>query len=179
MAITRRPLRVALVAPSRHPLRRPFLGGMEGVIWSDVAQAIILLIGAAVILIFGIGFAQKVAYGFVSTVFGRRIHIPAIHSKSGAERQFGERAAINAPIQGTAADIIKAAMLEVDADLTARGLRSRLLLQVHDELVLEVAPGELDEVRDLVVDRMYSAIELDVPLDVSTGTGPNWDSAAH
>src|SRR5699024_7831473 len=78
-----------------------------------------------------------------------------------------------------AADIIKAAMLRVDADLTERGLRSRLLLQVHDELVLEVAAGELDEVRDLVVDRMYSALELDVPLDVSTGTGRDWDSAAH
>ncbi|MDX7526726.1 DNA polymerase, partial [Enterobacter hormaechei] len=69
--------------------------------------------------------------------------------------------------------------LKVDADLDERGLQSRLLLQVHDELVLEVAKGELEEVRELVVDRMYSAIELNVPLDVSTGTGPDWDSAAH
>ena len=117
--------------------------------------------------------------GYTETLFGRRRYLPELNSDNRLKRENAERAALNAPIQGTAADIIKAAMLKVDADLTERGLRSRLLLQVHDELVLEVAPGELDEVRDLVVDRMYSAIELDVPLDVSTGTGPDWDSAAH
>lgn len=117
--------------------------------------------------------------GYTETLFGRRRYLPELNSDNRLKRENAERAALNAPIQGTAADIIKAAMLEVDADLTERGLNSRLLLQVHDELVLEVAKGELDEVRELVVDRMYSAIELDVPLDVSTGTGPDWDSAAH
>ena len=117
--------------------------------------------------------------GYTETLFGRRRYLPELNSDNRLKRENAERAALNAPIQGTAADIIKAAMLRVDADLTERGLRSRLLLQVHDELVLEVAAGELDEVRDLVVDRMYSAIELDVPLDVSTGTGRDWDSAAH
>ena len=117
--------------------------------------------------------------GYTETLFGRRRYLPELNSDNRLKRENAERAALNAPIQGSAADIIKAAMLEVDADLTERGLRSRLLLQVHDELVLEVATGELDEVRGLVVDRMYSAIKLDVPLDVSTGTGPDWDSAAH
>ena len=117
--------------------------------------------------------------GYTETLFGRRRYLPELNSDNRLKRENAERAALNAPIQGTAADIIKAAMLKVDADLTERRLKSRLLLQVHDELVLEVAEGELDEVRDLVVDRMYSAIELDVPLDVSTGTGPDWDSAAH
>lgn len=117
--------------------------------------------------------------GYTETLFGRRRYLPELNSDNRIKRENAERAALNAPIQGTAADIIKAAMLKVDADLIERGLRSRLLLQVHDELVLEVADGELDEVRDLVVDRMYSAIELDVPLDVSTGTGRDWDSAAH
>ncbi|MDV8001747.1 DNA polymerase I [Rhodococcus sp. IEGM 1408] len=117
--------------------------------------------------------------GYTETLFGRRRYLPELNSDNRLKRENAERAALNAPIQGSAADIIKAAMLKVDADLTERGLRSRLLLQVHDELVLEVAKGELDEVRGLVVDRMYSAIELDVPLDVSTGTGPDWDSAAH
>lgn len=117
--------------------------------------------------------------GYTETLFGRRRYLPELNSDNRLKRENAERAALNAPIQGTAADIIKAAMLKVDADLTERGLTSRLLLQVHDELVVEIAEGELDEVRDLVVDHMYSAIELDVPLDVSTGIGPDWDSAAH
>ncbi|MFL0580259.1 DNA polymerase I [Dietzia sp. 179-F 9C3 NHS] len=117
--------------------------------------------------------------GYTETLFGRRRYLPELNSDNRLKRENAERAALNAPIQGTAADIIKAAMLQVDADLRDRELRSRLLLQVHDELVLEIAPGELDEVRDLVVDRMYKAIELDVPLDVSTGIGPDWDSAGH
>ncbi|WP_241727019.1 DNA polymerase I, partial [Dietzia sp. SLG310A2-38A2] len=117
--------------------------------------------------------------GYTETLFGRRRYLPELNSDNRLKRENAERAALNAPIQGSAADIIKAAMLRVDADLDERGLQSRLLLQVHDELVLEVAKGELEEVRELVVDRMYSAIELNVPLDVSTGTGPDWDSAAH
>jgi DNA polymerase I-like protein with 3'-5' exonuclease and polymerase domains len=90
-----------------------------------------------------------------------------------------ERAALNAPIQGSAADIIKVAMIGVDAALREAGLSSRLLLQVHDELLLEVAPGERDAVEDLVRERMGGAYPLDVPLEVSVGYGPSWDAAAH
>jgi len=87
--------------------------------------------------------------------------------------------ALNAPIQGSAADIIKLAMLRVDRALRENGLASRMLLQVHDELVLEVAPGELDTVRELVVEHMSQAQQLRVPLAVSVGVGPNWHDAAH
>jgi DNA polymerase-1 len=90
-----------------------------------------------------------------------------------------ERMALNAPIQGSAADIIKVAMLRADAALAERGLRSRLLLQVHDELVLEIAPGEADEVAELVRGAMSGAVSLAVPLDVSIGVGPSWQAAAH
>jgi DNA polymerase-1 len=90
-----------------------------------------------------------------------------------------ERMALNAPIQGSAADIIKVAMLKVDAALTERGLRSRMLLQVHDELVLEVAPGEREALEALVREQMGAAAELTVPLDVSVGTGHSWHEAAH
>ena len=117
--------------------------------------------------------------GYTSTLYGRRRYLPDLNSDNRIRRENAERAALNAPIQGTAADIIKDAMLRVDEDLRAGEMRSRLLLQVHDELVLEVAPGELDRVRELVVDRMHRAIELSVPLDVSTGHGGNWDAAAH
>jgi DNA polymerase-1 len=90
-----------------------------------------------------------------------------------------ERMALNAPIQGSAADIIKVAMLRVDAALTAAGLRSRMLLQVHDELVFEVAPGEREQLESLVRDSMAGAYPLDVALDVSVGVGPNWAAADH
>jgi DNA polymerase-1 len=90
-----------------------------------------------------------------------------------------ERMALNAPIQGSAADIIKVAMLGVDGALRAQGLASRMLLQVHDELVFEVAPGELDGLRELVTQTMCSAFELTVPLAVSIGTGLTWDEAGH
>jgi DNA polymerase-1 len=90
-----------------------------------------------------------------------------------------ERAALNAPIQGSAADIIKVAMLGVHHGLVRAGLKSRLLLQVHDELVLEIAPGERDEVEELVRREMGGAIELDVPMDVSVGVGRTWHDAAH
>jgi len=95
-------------------------------------------------------------------------------SSAGAERQ-----AINAPLQGSAADIIKRAMLGIDADIRSRDLGSRMLLQVHDELVLEVAAGELDVLTEIVRSRMAGAAELSVPLDVQLGSGPNWDAAAH
>ena len=115
--------------------------------------------------------------GFTSTVFGRRRYLPELNSDNRVARENAERAALNAPIQGTAADIIKVAMLRVDAAL--EGKKSRVLLQVHDELVVEIAPGELDEVRGIVEREMDDAIELLVPLEVSAGTGANWDAAAH
>jgi DNA polymerase-1 len=90
-----------------------------------------------------------------------------------------ERMALNAPIQGSAADIIKVAMLGVHAALAKESLRSRLLLQVHDELVLEIAPGERDAVEEVVRQEMGAAYPLDVPLDVSVGLGVNWHDAAH
>ena len=94
-------------------------------------------------------------------------------------REAAERAALNAPIQGSAADIIKVAMIEVDSALKSSGLTSRMLLQVHDELLFEVAPGERAELEALVRDKMGSAYPLDVPLEVSVGYGGSWDSAAH
>jgi DNA polymerase-1 len=90
-----------------------------------------------------------------------------------------ERMALNAPIQGSAADLVKVAMLGVDAAIAEAGLHSRMLLQVHDELVLEVAPGERDTLEQLVRDQMGGAAELKVPLDVSVGTGRSWHDAAH
>jgi DNA polymerase-1 len=90
-----------------------------------------------------------------------------------------ERMALNAPIQGSAADLIKVAMLGVERELTTRGLASRMLLQVHDELVVEVAPGERDEVEAVLREQMGAAADLSVPLDVSVGSGPNWHDAGH
>jgi DNA polymerase-1 len=87
--------------------------------------------------------------------------------------------ALNAPIQGSAADIIKVAMLSVDDAITSAGMRSRMLLQVHDELVFEVAPGEFEDLRELVTSRMCGAFDLTVPLAVSVGTGNSWAEAAH
>ncbi len=119
--------------------------------------------------------------GFVSTVFGRRIHIPAIHSKSGAERQFGERAAINAPIQGAAADIIRRAMIRMPAALTDAGLQARMLLQVHDELVFEAPEAEADTAIAVIKRVMETAAEpavaLSVPLEVEARAAANWDEA--
>ena len=117
--------------------------------------------------------------GYTSTVLGRRRYLPELDSSNRQLREAAERAALNAPIQGSAADIIKVAMIGVDAALREAGLSSRLLLQVHDELLLEVAPGERDAVEDLVRDRMGGAYPLDVPLEVSVGYGPSWDAAAH
>jgi len=94
-------------------------------------------------------------------------------------REAAERAALNAPIQGSAADIIKVAMIGVDTALTAAGLTSRMLLQVHDELLFEVADGEREQLEALVRDKMGGAYPLDVPLEVSVGYGPSWDTAAH
>lgn len=119
--------------------------------------------------------------GFVSTVFGRRIHIPAIHSKSGAERQFGERAAINAPIQGAAADIIRRAMIRMPGALTDAGLSTRMLLQVHDELVFEAPEAEAEAaiavIRRVMETAAEPAVALSVPLDVEARAAANWDEA--
>lgn len=115
--------------------------------------------------------------GYTSTLFGRRRYLPELMSDNRVARENAERAALNAPIQGTAADIIKVAMIRVDAAL--KGMKSRMLLQVHDELVLEIAPGELEEVKAIVEREMDGAISLSVPLEVSAGSGENWDLAAH
>ena len=110
----------------------------------------------------------------VSTLFGRVRPIPDIHSKNFNLRGFAERTAVNTPLQGTAADLIKLAMIRIDAELRERRLRSRMLLQVHDELVFEVPEQEIDTIKQLVVERMEHVHELKVPLKVDVGTGPNW-----
>ena len=117
--------------------------------------------------------------GFTETILGRRRYLPDLTSDNRQRREMAERMALNAPIQGSAADIIKVAMLNVDRALTRDGLRSRMLLQVHDELVLEVADGEHEAVEQLVREQMAAAAELTVPLDVSVGTGHSWHEAAH
>jgi DNA polymerase I len=117
--------------------------------------------------------------GYTQTMLGRRRYLPDLTSDNRQRREMAERMALNAPIQGSAADIIKVAMLAVHRDLAAAGLRSRMLLQVHDELLFEVAPGELDQVRDLVRAAMGSAADLTVPLEVSMGHGLSWAEAAH
>src|SRR5581483_8012691 len=117
--------------------------------------------------------------GYTATMMGRRRYLPDLTSDNRQRREMAERMALNAPIQGSAADIIKVAMLRVDTALTEGGLSSRMLLQVHDELVFEVAPGELDTVRRLVTEQMCAAYDLTIPLEVSLGTGQNWHEAAH
>lgn len=117
--------------------------------------------------------------GYTSTIEGRRRYLPDLASDNRQLRDMAERAALNAPIQGSAADIIKRAMLGVDAGLREQELSSRMMLQVHDELVLEVAPGELEAVTALVREHMGSAADLTVPLDVQVGTGHSWQEAAH
>jgi DNA polymerase-1 len=117
--------------------------------------------------------------GYTSTVLGRRRYLPELDSSNRQVRESAERAALNAPIQGSAADIIKVAMIEVDRALTESGLASRMLLQVHDELLFEVAEGERKQLENLVREKMGGAYPLDVPLEVSVGYGPSWDSAAH
>ncbi|MGW2115138.1 DNA polymerase I [Streptomyces zhihengii] len=119
------------------------------------------------------------ATGYTATMLGRRRYLPDLNSDNRQRREAAERMALNAPIQGTAADIVKVAMLQVDRALTETKLQSRLLLQVHDEIVLEVSPGEREQVEALVRQEMSSAVELRAPLDVSVGVGPDWESAAH
>ncbi|MEU5997948.1 DNA polymerase I [Streptomyces sp. NPDC047197] len=119
------------------------------------------------------------ATGYTETMLGRRRYLPDLNSDNRQRREMAERMALNAPIQGTAADIVKIAMLNVHRALTEAKLDSRMLLQVHDEIVLEIAPGERAKVEELVRREMAGAVSLRAPLDVSVGVGPDWESAAH
>ncbi|GAQ67368.1 DNA polymerase I [Streptomyces scabiei] len=119
------------------------------------------------------------ATGYTATLFGRRRYLPDLNSDNRQRREAAERMALNAPIQGTAADIVKIAMLNVGRALDEAGLASRMLLQVHDEIVLEIAPGERDRTEQLLRHEMANAVHLRAPLDVSVGHGPDWESAAH
>ncbi len=112
--------------------------------------------------------------GYVETLLGRRRYVPELKSGNWNMRQFGERVAQNTPIQGTAADLMKKAMIEVQDALDEAETSATILLQVHDELLLEVPEGEVDEAREIVVSRMEGALELDVPLVADSGVGPNW-----
>jgi len=122
---------------------------------------------------------QARADGYTETIMGRRRYLPDLNSDNRQRREMAERMALNAPIQGSAADIIKVAMLGVHAGLKEHGLASRLLLQVHDELVLEIKDGEREAVEKLVREQMGAAVALDVPLEVSVGVGATWHDAAH
>ena len=115
--------------------------------------------------------------GYVETVFGRRLYLPEINARNAQRRQYAERSAINAPMQGTAADIIKRAMIGVDDWLQQERPQARLVMQVHDELVFEVAAKELESVQQSVERHMAGAAELDVPLVVDSGHGKDWDTA--
>jgi DNA polymerase-1 len=115
--------------------------------------------------------------GYVETLFGRRLYLDYINSRNQAQRAGAERAAINAPMQGTAADIIKRAMISVDAWLAGQADRARMLMQVHDELVFEVREDAVDEIVAGVRERMSGAAQLSVPLLVDVGVGANWDEA--
>jgi len=117
--------------------------------------------------------------GYTETIMGRRRYLPDLNSDVRARREIAERAALNAPIQGSAADIIKVAMLNAQKAMNEKGLKSRILLQVHDELIFEVAKGEIDTLSAIVRSEMGSACELSVPLDVNIGIGKSWDLAAH
>ena len=117
--------------------------------------------------------------GYTETIMGRRRYLPDLQSDNRQRREMAERMALNAPIQGSAADIIKVAMLGVEQAIDTAGLTSRMLLQVHDELVLEVAAGEREQVEQLVREQMASAADLSVPLDVSVGVGRTWHDAGH
>ncbi|MBK8460334.1 MAG: DNA polymerase I [Micropruina sp.] len=123
--------------------------------------------------------AQARKTGYTETILGRRRYLPDLTSSNRQRREMAERMALNAPIQGSAADIIKVAMLDLESALSKARLRTRMLLQVHDELVLEVAPGEAAVVEELVRDKMGHAVDLSVPLEVSVGTGRSWHDAAH
>jgi DNA polymerase-1 len=117
--------------------------------------------------------------GFTATTFGRRRPFDDLRSSVFQVREAARRAALNAPIQGTAADIMKLAMTRIAGKMAEKGLKSRMLLQVHDELVFEVAAGELEGLTSLVTHEMKNVVELSVPLDVHIGVGSSWDAAGH
>ncbi len=117
--------------------------------------------------------------GYTETIFGRRRYFPALHSTNRVAREAAERAALNAPIQGSATDIMKIAMIRAEQTLAEAHVKSRIILQIHDELVVEIAPGEGDQVTELVRNAMEHAVDLAVPLDVSCGIGSDWQLAAH
>jgi DNA polymerase-1 len=121
--------------------------------------------------------AKAKKQGFVETVFGRRLYLPDINARNPQQRQYAERTAINAPMQGTAADIIKRAMVTVQDWLLSSRPGARMIMQVHDELVFEVDEDAVDTVRDKVVELMEGAADLDVALQVDAGVGSNWDEA--
>lgn len=123
--------------------------------------------------------AQARADGYTQTMFGRRRYLPDLRSSNRQRREMAERAALNAPIQGSAADIVKIAMMNVVDALSEAGLKSRLLVQIHDELLLEVAPGEATALETIVRDKMATPVALSVPLDVAVGIGVSWQLAAH
>jgi DNA polymerase-1 len=117
------------------------------------------------------------AQGYVETVFGRRLYLPNIKARSAQRRQYAERTAINAPMQGTAADIIKRAMLAIHAWLESAGAAARMIMQVHDELVFEVDEEAVETIGKEVAEHMVEAADLKVPLAVEVGLGGNWDEA--
>jgi hypothetical protein len=117
--------------------------------------------------------------GWTQTICGRRRYLPDLHSANRTRREMAERAALNAPIQGSAADIVKMAMLDVQNRLDHSGLSSRMLVQIHDELLFEIAPGEEEQLRQLVHDGMEGVMKLRVPLEVAIGVGETWKDAAH
>jgi DNA polymerase-1 len=120
---------------------------------------------------------QAKARGYVETVFGRRLYLPEINSPNGLRRSGAERAAINAPMQGTAADLIKMSMVKVQQDIDARKLQTKMIMQVHDELVFEVPLAEVDWVKTEVPRLMAGVAQLKVPLLAEVGMGPNWEQA--
>ena len=120
---------------------------------------------------------QASEQGYVETLFGRRLYLPDIKAKNAAIRKGVERTVINAPMQGSAADIIKRAMIKVDEWLAESGLDARVIMQVHDELVLEVREDQVDALRDGLLPLMSAGAALDVPLIVEAGVGDNWDQA--
>jgi DNA polymerase-1 len=115
--------------------------------------------------------------GYVETLYGRRLYLPEINARNGMRRKAAERAAINAPMQGTAADIIKRAMIDVDAWVQNQGDNVRMLMQVHDELVFEIKEEKVEEIGQLIKELMEKAASIDVPLIADVGIGDNWDEA--
>jgi len=115
--------------------------------------------------------------GFVETVFGRRLYLPDIDSSNYQRRQYAERSAINAPMQGTAADLIKKAMVKLHKEIIKKSLQATIIMQVHDELVLEVSNDDISEIKELTEDVMSNIARLDINLKVDIGIGDNWEQA--